>query len=119
MSLFKRASRDEIVRYPLDETGEDYIEFRTSLSKKEVNSVIKYAPTENRDVEGGVAFLEHWFNLVKHDWSWVDEDGNKVPMTLEAYREMDMTVARVIDEKLQELFSTVFGKTTEDLEGKV
>jgi hypothetical protein len=123
MKLFRKANRDATDTYYFGE-GEDrdWIRVRSSLTKAEANKVLGNVPREERDLEGGFAFMESFFEYVVIDWSFVevDEEGNerKVPATLSNFREMDASGARLIEDQLAKHLNKVLGREVEKLEGE-
>jgi hypothetical protein len=122
---FKKANREAVdVYYFGDEPKEgqederDWIRVRASISKQEANAILSTAPTENRDIAGGLAFLERFADKVLVAWSLTDEEGNQLPATLENYREMDAAPASIIERKLSEHFNKLLGREVERLEGE-
>lgn len=119
-SLFKKADREATITHTFGDDGEnsDYIRLRSSLSKSEANEIIKHVPTEQRDLEGYINLLERLFEIVVVAWS-MEEKGKPVTPSVENYREMDAEGAALIDEKLRDVLSGLFGQRTEKLEGEL
>jgi len=116
---FKKADRDATETFTFGEDGEDtdFLRVRSSLSKAEANTILRHMPTEQRDLEGYTNLLERLFETVVVGWS-MEEDGKPVEPTVENYREMEAEGAALIDEKLRDVLSTLFGAKTEELEGE-
>lgn len=118
-SLFKKADREATETFTFGDDGEDsdYIRVRSSLSKAEANDILKHMPTEGRDLAGYTNLLERLFEKVVVAWS-MEEDGQPVAPLVENYREMEAEGAALIDEKLRDVLSSLFGQKTEQLEGE-
>ena len=117
-SFFRRANREDVKRYTTDD-GQDYIEFRAELTKGEVNTILQYVPSGERDLAGGLAFLEAFFELAVVRWSMVDpETGEPVPPSVEEYRNLEATGARWIDEQISTHMGHIMGTTVDEAEGK-
>lgn len=119
MGLFKRADREAAETYYFGEDGDqDFIRVRSSLSKGEANEILGQAPSGERDIKQGLAFLEVFFKAVMIEWSLVDEEGLPVKPTVEEYRNMDAAGARLIDEKLGQHLNKLIGREVEAAEGE-
>ena len=118
-SKFKKADKEAVINHTFGEGEEDsdFLRVRASLSKAEANALMKHVPTEARDLEGYTNLLERLFEAVVVAWS-MEEDGEPVAPTVENYREMDAEGAALIDEKLRDVLSGLFGTKTEKLEGE-
>lgn len=116
--MFKKADREATAVFNFGE-GEDadYLKVRSSLSKAEANEILKSMPTEQRDLEGYTKLLERLFEKVVVGWS-MEEKGKAVEPSVENYREMEAEGAALIDEKLRDVLSGLFGTKTEELEGE-
>lgn len=119
-SLFKRADLGATDTYTFGEDGDgqDFIRVRSSLSKGEANAILGAAPTGERDIQGGLKFLEMFFEKVVVEWSLTDEKGKPVQPTIEEYRGMDASGARLIEEKLAQHLNKVLGREIEKAEGE-
>ena len=117
--MFKKADREATITHTFGEDGEDsdFIRVRSSLSKAEANEILKHMPTEQRDLEGYISLLERLFEKVVVAWS-LEEKGKPVEPTVENYREMEADGAALIDEKLRDTLTNLFGGKTEKLEGE-
>lgn len=115
--FFKLARIDETTRYHTPD-GDDYIDLRAELSKAEANQILSASPTGERDIEGGLAFFEHFFQKTCVGWSMTDDEGHPVKPTVEAYRSLEASAARWIDEQLGVHLNKTLGARVEDLEGK-
>jgi hypothetical protein len=122
--LFRKADKDAVdVYYFGDEPKEgqeddrDWIRVRASISKSEANAILSTAPTQDRDIAGGLAFLERFADKVLISWS-LEEDGAQIPATLENYRALDAGTANTIERKLTEHFNKLLGREVEKLEGE-
>lgn len=120
MGLFKRADTGATEQYFFGEEGteQDYITVRSSLTKGESNEILSNAPSGERDIKGGLAFLERFFEKVMIDWSMVDDDGKPVKPTVAEYRKMEAGGARLIDEQLGKHLNKVLGREIEQAEGE-
>lgn len=122
MSLFRRADRGATETYYFGDEAlgdeRDYIRVRASLSKGEANDILSQAPTGERDIKGGLAFLENFFTKVIVEWSMKDEEGEPIPPTLEEYRSMEAAGARMIEEKLSQHLNKLIGREVEKAEGE-
>jgi hypothetical protein len=118
MSRFlRRANREETIRYTTPD-GEDYVELRAELSKGEVNSILSNAPSGNQDIEGGLAFLELFFERAVVAWSAQDDDGNPILPTVQEYQALEAGAARWLDETLSTHLQEIIGKQVDEAEGK-
>ena len=117
MSLFRFANAEEVTRYTTED-GQDWIEFRSELRKDEVNKLLGRAPTGDRDIEGGLEFLEHFFRIATVRWSMVDDGGNAVAPTVEVYRALEARGARQIDEWIGQHMRKTVGTEVEEMEGE-
>ena len=122
--LFRKADQEAVdVYYFGDEPKEgqederDWIRVRASITKSEANAILSTAPTQDRDIAGGLAFLERFVDKVLISWS-LTEDDVQVPATLENYRALDAAAANVIERKLTEHFNKLLGREVERLEGE-
>jgi hypothetical protein len=117
-NLFKKADQEATTTFNFGEgEGADYLRVRASLSKAEANAILKSMPTEQRDLEGYINLLERLFEKVVVGWS-MEEKGKPVEPIVENYRAMEAEGAALIDEKLREVLSSLFGNKTEELEGE-
>ncbi len=115
--FFRRANREEVVRYTTPD-GDDFIDLRAELTKGEVNRVLQHVPTAERDLAGGLEFLESFFEASIVRWSLTDEEDNPVPPTVDEYRDLEASGARWIDEQLSTHMSKIMGRQVDDAEGK-
>lgn len=99
------------------EDDRDWIRVRASISKAEANAILATAPTENRDIAGGLAFLERFADKVLIAWS-LEENGEQLPATLENYRALDAGSAGMIEQKLSTHFNKLLGREVEKMEGE-
>lgn len=116
-NFFKKANREEVIRFETPD-GEDFIEFRASLSKAEANAILSAAPSEQGDIEGGLFFISRYVERAGVRWSFTDENGEPVPLTLENYLDLDAVAARWVDERAGEAMQQTIGKQIEKLEGE-
>ena len=144
MGFLKKVNKKETIRYETED-GEDFIDLRAGLTKGEVNQIMLAAPTQNTkpvldddgvplkddmgnpvlvpadpkaDMEGGLKFLERFLDVCLTGWSMTDEDGNPVPPSVEAYRELSPEAGAWVDGELNKHIQTVMGRRTADVEGK-
>jgi hypothetical protein len=121
-SLFRLADKGATDTYYFgdEELGDerDFIRVRSSLTKGESNEILSIAPTQERDLKGGFAFLEKFFKEVIVEWSLTDEEGAPLPPTVENYRNMDAAGARLIEEKLGQHLNKLIGREVEKAEGE-
>jgi hypothetical protein len=96
----------------------DFMVVRAELSKGEVNRVLSNAPQGERDLQGGLRFLEHFFEEIMVRWSLQDETGDPLPPTVENYRNLEAVAAKWVDERLSEHLNKVVGREVENLESK-
>lgn len=116
-NFFKKARTDKVDRY-IAPDGENWIELRAELSKAEANRILEHSPSSERDIRGGLSFYEYFYESTIVRWSATDEEGSPIAATVEAYRELEATVARWIDETLTKHLSKTLGSKVEELEGK-
>jgi len=116
-SFFRRAKLHETVRYETPDGG-DWVELRAELSKGEMNKIALSAPRNTEDMERNLAFVERIAELLIVDWSMTDEDGNKIPFSLEEYRALAPEPSQWLDSTLSQHFVAMTGKVVEELEGK-
>lgn len=115
--FFRKANREETVRYTTPD-GEDWIELRAELSKSEVNEILNRAPSGERDLEGGLRFLEVFFERAMVQWSAEDDNGNPIPPTVEVYRELEAANARWLDDTLGSHLQKIMGHQVDEMEEK-
>lgn len=121
-NLFRLADKGAVETYYFgdEELGDDrdYIRVRSSLTKGEANEILSTAPTQERDIKGGLAFLERFFKEVVIEWSLKDEEGVPIPPTVENYRNMEAAGARLIEDKLGQHLNKLIGREVEKAEGE-
>jgi hypothetical protein len=117
MGFFRRARIHETIRFETP-GGEDYVELRAELSKGEINRLFAAAPRNQDDMDAAISFAERFAELAVVDWSMTDENGNKVPFSLEEYHKLAPEPAQWLDKILVEHLQRIVGKEVEELEGK-
>lgn len=119
LQMLKRANRTATTRYDNEEG--DYIVVRAEITKKEHQDLTRnMSPqvAEQRNISELYQFMDKFFDLVVLEWSLVDEDDKAVPVSLQAYYDLDTESATVIDTWLQEHMRVKFGKEVDELEGE-
>ena len=116
MGILKRSNPEDVVRY-WHENGEDYLDLRTNISKREATNLFKVRPEED-DIDGGQQFLEVAFAILIQGWSLVEDDGTPVAPNINVYYELDAIGTRWIDESIGKHLPKVFGVNVEELEKK-
>lgn len=118
--LFRTANNEETDTYYFGDEGEDrdWIRVRASITNAEAHQLLAKAPTAERDLEGGFQFIERVFDKVMVAWSFVDNGGEPVAPTVEQFRTMDASGARLIEDKLANHLSKLLGREVEKLEGE-
>lgn len=123
MGKFLRlANTEDFKRYYYEVDGEptdEYIDLRTQLKKSEANAMLKFAPRQENDLEGGMRFIERAFHDIVKGWSLEDDDGNPIPATVETYQDLDAAAAQWVDRSLGVHLRTVLGADGEKAEGKL
>lgn len=118
MSKFLRlANTEETKRYTHD-NGEDYLDLRAQITKKEANALIKFAPRKDEDLDGGLRFLEKAFGDLIVGWSLEDEEGNPIKPSIQVYEQLESSAASWIDRTVGQHLRGVFGNDAEEAEGK-
>jgi hypothetical protein len=116
-SLLKRASVEDTFRY-YHENGEDYLDLRVNISKRDATNLFKNAPDGERDIEGGQRFLEQAFAIIVQGWSLTEEDGSPVVPNIDEYYALDAVATKWIDESIGAHLPKLFGTKVEELEKK-
>lgn len=116
-NFFRRANSSEVTRYSTPD-GEDYISFKAELSKAEANRILSHAPRENDSLEKALTFIETFFDEAVVDWSWVDDEGNKIPPSVPMYRELESGAGRWVDDQIGTHIQKTIGRHVEKLEGE-
>ena len=115
-SFFRKADTEKTDTYT-HESGE-WIRVRASLTKAEANDILRRAPTQERDLGAGLAFLEGFLGVVLVGWSFEDEEGNPVAPSIENFRLMEAAGARWIEDRASEHLNKVLGREVEVTEGE-
>lgn len=128
MAKWRKADKSLVQEFRTDD-GENFLVLRDSLTKIEANHLMEFAPTKEDTAKAAKAagMLEEAFGILVVDWSLTDdvanEDGStreeKVLPTVEAYREIQASDSRWIDETIFEQLQKLMGIEVEDAEGKV
>lgn len=118
--LFKQANKEQTDTYYFGDEGEDqdWIRVRASITNDEAHKILAAAPTGERDLEGGFAFIERVFDRVIVAWSFVDEENNPMQPSVENFRTMEAAGARQIEDKVAQHLSKLLGREVEKLEGE-
>lgn len=105
-----------------DDSDEDWILIRASISKSEANRLLGGAPSKDRDIPGNLQWMERIFEKVVLGWSLTEDDeagkSFDVPATVENFRELDAEAANTIQRKVMEVFGRFMGREIEELEGE-
>lgn len=117
MSFFRKADVSKVARVETPD-GQDWVELYAEFSKKQINQIILSSPKSSEDMQASLSFVERFFEIAVKDWSLVDEAGNKVPPTLDAYRDLAAEPSAWLDRVLVEHLQKTVGREVEDLEGK-
>lgn len=94
------------------EGGEDYIDVKVDISKRDFNRLIQVLPTDaNGDVGFSPDVAENFttflFETLVVGWSLVDDAGNPVLPTLETYYNLSRDGALAIDSAVIEHFNSL------------
>lgn len=115
-SIFRKANVEEVIRYE-HENGEDWLELRSDLSKKEVAKLMRAAPTQQKDdspdIEGGLNFMREFFAITAVAWT----GGDKKP-SVQDYDDLSYEIAQWVDTELGKHFQATIGSKAEDDEKK-
>lgn len=118
-SKLQLASRTTTTRY--EEDG-DFMVCRSELTRGEMSKLMRLFPQERadgtRDMEQAAAFMEEFFVLVTLDWSLEDEDGSKIPVSVEAYRNLTIGAGMWVDGNLNKHMPVIMGTTEGDEVGE-
>lgn len=117
MGMLRLADVEEIKRYTHD-NGEDYLDLRAEITKKEATALLKFAPTKDGDLEGGLRFIGRAFGSLIVGWSVVDKQGEPVLPSKEAYDNLDAAGASWIDRTVGNHLRMVLGVEADQVEGK-
>lgn len=116
-SKLKRVNREDTSRY--EEDG-DYVVFRKELTRGEMGRLMRLFPQQRedgtRDLEQASAFMEEFFDLVKVTWSLEDENGTPIPISVQAYRDLEASSGFWIDAQLNTHMPIVMNQ--KDAEGE-
>lgn len=123
--FLKLANVEDSKRYFYEVDGEltdEYIDLRTQLTKREASELLKFAPKQDNDLEGGLRFIERAFNDVVVGWSLTTEDehGNEVEVkaNVENYNMLDAAAASWVDRSVGTHLRSLLGAEAEVAEGK-
>lgn len=120
MSKFKLRSNSEVldpVKVYFDDTQEDWIELKPSMSRREFYKIA--GKTSSSDVEDRILVsVDSLFTALVEGWSVVDEKDNPVPVSLEALDRLPMEYQGWIDRQVQDQFQKFAQITLPDAEGK-
>lgn len=120
MSKFKLRSSSEVlepVRVFFDDSQEDWIELRPSMSRKDFYKIA--GKTTNSEAEDRILVsVDSLFTSLLTGWSVVDEKDKPVEPSLEALEQLPLEYQTWIDRQIQEQFSKFAQSTMPDAEGK-
>lgn len=111
MAFLRFANTEETKRYETPD-GDEYIDLRAEISKKEATSLLKFAPKKEDDLDGGLRFIEKAFNDLIVAWSL------DAPTNVESYQKLDAAAATWIDRTVGNHLRSVLGTEAEAAEGK-
>ena len=126
MAKWMKADKSLVQEFRTDD-GDNFMVLRDSLTKVEANHLMEFAPTKEDTAKAAKAagMLEEAFAILVVDWSLtedVTEDGDtreeKVLPTVEAYREIQASDSRWIDETIFQQLQKLMGIEVEEAEGK-
>ena len=116
MSVFRKANPQDVIRYT-HPNGEDWIEFRSDFSKREVTKLMGKAPQvrdgESVKLSEAMGFQEEFFVLAASAWS-----GGAGRPTRDDYNDLPVAEAKWVDEVLGNHFKATIGEGIEDEEKK-
>lgn len=120
MGVLKFASKGSKT---LDLGEGDFLEVREGVSKKQFRSLLDKLPEEWDSDKGftpGQAddFSTALFDMLVIDWSLVDEEGAKVPASVDNYVNLERGAAATVDVKLVEHFNELTPSTEERSKSK-
>jgi len=110
MSVLRLASK-ESKRISIGD-GDDYLEVRQDISKRDFAKLIKILPS-NLDAEKGMTlddadnFSAGLFDLLVVGWSLKDDAGNPIIPTVEVYYSLSRDAAIAVDTVLVEHFNSL------------
>lgn len=120
MSKFKLRSSTEVmdpVRIFFDDSQEDFIELRPSMSRKDFYKIA--GKTSSSEAEDRILVsVDNLFTALVLDWSVTDAKDKKVPVSLEALEQLPMEYQTWIDRKVQDHFADFANIALPDAEGK-
>jgi hypothetical protein len=117
MGMLRLANVEETKRYTHD-NGEDYLDLRAEITKKEATALLKFAPTEEGNLESGLRFISRAFGSLIVAWSVTDAKGKPVEPTKDAYDLLDAAGASWLDRTVGTHLRSVLGVESEEVEGK-
>ena len=116
---FKIANEKSTKRFETEEG--DYIVVRAEISKQEhinLTRGLTINASGDRNIDEVLTMQDNLFQLLVLEWSVKDNEGNDVPVSVEAYHNLDLETSSVIDKWLQEHMAEKFGREVEELEGE-
>lgn len=120
MSKFKLRSSSEVldpVKVYFDDSQEDFIELKPSISRKEYYKIA--GKTTSSEAEDRILVsVDSLFTALVIGWSVVDEKNKPVPVSLEALEQLPMEYQSWIDKQVQEQFGTFTREIMPEAEGK-
>ena len=111
MGKLRLANVEESRRYTTED-GEDYLDLRAQITKREASSLLKFAPRKEDDLDGGLRFIEKAFADLIMGWSL------PVEPTADNYNLLDAAGASWVDRTVGQHLRTVLGSEAEEAEGK-
>lgn len=111
MGKLRLANTEETRRY-YTEDGEDYLDLRAEITKREATALLKFAPRKEDDLDGGLRFIEKAFADLIVGWSL------DAPATAETYQMLDAAGAQWVDRTVGNHLRLVLGAEAQEAEGK-
>jgi len=111
MGKLRLANVEESRRY-YTEDGEDWLDLRAEITKREASALLKFAPRKEDDLDGGLRFIEKAFADLIMGWSL------DVEATAENYNLLDAAGAQWVDRTIGQHLRVVLGTEAEAAEGK-
>lgn len=110
-SFFSFVSPEDTVRvYTPD--GENYIELKANVSKKEFNALVLQGPRDTEDRAGGLSFADKLVDVLVTGWSF-DE-----PWSFKNYQQLNARAANWMSQETIKHFTEITKADVEVLEGK-
>lgn len=124
------ANVDDVKRFYYEDFDEDdnviegtrddetWVDLQNRLSKRQANNLLRFAPREDGDIEGGLRFMEKACSDLITGWSLYDDDGNMIPPSVQVYEQLDAEAAGWLDRVVGKHLRSALGGKAEAAEKK-